>query len=283
MSVFKDLLPELCLLMQEAGHVVMDVARSREINVSVKSDETVVCVADFLSHETLVKGLRQLTPNLPILSEEGEVPDFMERSRWESYWLIDPLDATRTFIHDHERHKYQKNGEYSINVALIHQQRAILGLIYAPFEDKGYVGGAEFGAYYWLGSEKPTLTPIATRTPFVVPKTLIGHYMRDKETLNTLLQRVNVTEPVRMSSALKFCRLAEGHADLYLRLESLFDWDVAAGQAILEGAGGYVFNFSGDKPLYNQRADHRTEPFIALGGLEQNLFLRLTINQPDAV
>jgi 3'(2'), 5'-bisphosphate nucleotidase len=242
------LLPRVLALVREAGRAVMDVYGSREHGLQLKADDSPVTHADLASHRILADGLGKLTPSWPILSEEGVPVPFCERQLWRNFWLIDPLDGTREFL--------RRSGEFTVNVALIMEAAPALGVVYAPAFDKLYYAVRKSGSFRMEEEiAKPIRVAAAKKngeTRLVISR---GHASAQDRNYagNSVLQ---------MGSSLKFCLLAEGAADVYPRNGTTMEWDTAAGQCILEEAGGWVLDLVGEPLRYN-KADLRNPAFLA--------------------
>ncbi|MGS0692246.1 3'(2'),5'-bisphosphate nucleotidase CysQ [Shewanella sp. 0m-4] len=238
----------------EAGDAIMAIYAKDDLGVITKADDSPVTAADLASHQVIVQRLKQLTPDIPVMSEESTNIDWQERRHWQSYWLIDPLDGTKEFI--------KRNGEFTVNIAFIQNHRAVAGVVYAPVLDKCFYGSLGSGA--WLqqaGSTRP-LTKVSQSTS-VIPR-IVGSRSHVSPGLQAYLQEIGEHEMTSVGSSLKFCLLAEGEADIYPRLGLTSEWDTAAAQAVLESAGGKVMQYDTDVPLdYNQKEDILNPYFIA--------------------
>ncbi|MEP6161756.1 MAG: 3'(2'),5'-bisphosphate nucleotidase CysQ [Halieaceae bacterium] len=223
-----------------------------------KSDNSPLTAADLESHATLLQGLAGF--ELPVLSEESPAKwkQFERRREWSAYWLVDPLDGTREFL--------DRNGEFTINIALVEQGRPSFGMIAIPAAGELYAGGAGLGA--WRREEGAWL-PINCRslTPGQPVAVLSSRRHRDpllQACLDKVAQHPGGMRRDNVGSAVKFCRLAEGVADFYPRFAPCCEWDTAAGQALLEGAGGAVLETSGQPLRYNQRESLLSPHFLAV-------------------
>lgn len=245
---------DICTLAREAGDAILEVYQS-EFAVEHKEDRSPLTAADIASHRAIVSGLGKLTPALPVLSEESAEIPYLERARWTRYWLVDPLDGTREFV--------KRNGEFTVNIALIDQQRPVLGVVQAPVTGElwfGWAGGGAFGKAS-PQSEARRLHTRARAAPLIVP----GSRSHGSEREAELLSRVGPYEKLPLGSSLKFCRIAEGAADLYLRLGPTSEWDTAAAQCVLEQAGGGVVDLAGLPLRCNARESLLNGDFIAFG------------------
>lgn len=251
-------LSEAATLSLQAGQEILEVYQS-DFAVELKDDSSPLTLADRRSHEVISKGLNKT--GLPVLSEEGRAIPYEERKNWEYFWLVDPLDGTKEFV--------KRNGEFTVNIALIYKSRPVLGVIYVPVTDVLYFAAEGVGAYkvgktreaceYYVSSEsliaKAEKLPLSHqhKRPYTVVASRSHMSKETEEYLGKL--RANHGEIALLSggSSLKFCLLAEGLADEYPRFGPTMEWDTAAGQAVVEQAGGTVINEDTGKPLvYNK-------------------------------
>lgn len=225
-----------------------------EFAVQHKDDRSPLTAADLAAHRCIVDGLQALTPGIPVLSEESRDADIAERRRWTRLWVVDPLDGTREFV--------KRNGEFCINIALVEQGEAVFGLIQQPVTGLLWHGAPGRGAFRREGEADRA---IRARIPAASPlRVAASRSHRDART-QALLDALPGSTVVGCGSALKFCRIAEGEIDLYPRFGPTSEWDTAAGQAILEAAGGAVLDPRGRPLRYNQRATLLNGDFIAVG------------------
>jgi len=247
------LLEPLCELAEQAGERIMDVYK-HDFEVATKDDDTPLTEADRASHAVLGEGLAKLTPDVPVLSEEGEQADYETRRQWENYWLIDPLDGTKEFI--------KKNGEFTVNIALIQGQRPILGIVHAPALGTTYFAAKGKGAYRRRDGETES---IHTRTLHEDTFTVVVSRSHRGEAVDTLLDRLPEHQTTSVGSSLKFCLVAEGSADLYPRFGPTSEWDTAAAQCVVETAGGKVALVD-QRPLqYNSKESLLNPDFLVFG------------------
>ena len=223
--------------------------------VEYKADESPITRADRAAHDILAARLSLLTPSIPVLSEEAEAAhDFAVRRAWPELWLVDPLDGTREFI--------SRNGEFTVNVALIRGHEPVLGVVAAPALGLTYYAARGHGAF--RAQTESGAEPIHVR-PAADPLVVVGSRSHRGDSLDGLLTRLGPHEMRPMGSALKFCLVAEGSADFYPRLGPTSEWDTAAAQAVLEVAGGAVTTLDGTPLRYNQRDTLLNPHFIAYG------------------
>ena len=227
-----------------------------EFDVAEKTDTSPLTAADLAAHKAIKAGLEALTPELPILSEEAtRATPFEERARWTTYWLVDPLDGTREFV--------KRNGEFTVNIALIHEHRPVLGVVHVPVKALDYFGSMNGGAFRRNGEGKPEQIHVATLGDG--PVRVVGSRSHRGDSLAKFLERIGEHELVPMGSSLKFCLVAEGKADVYPRLGPTSEWDTAAAQAVVEAAGGHVVDSNGKPMLYNTKADILNPHFLVYG------------------
>ncbi|WP_240126783.1 3'(2'),5'-bisphosphate nucleotidase CysQ [Thermomonas alba] len=225
-----------------------------EFAVQHKDDRSPLTAADLAAHRCIVEGLQALTPNIPVLSEESRAIDIAERRRWRRLWVVDPLDGTREFV--------KRNGEFCINIALVEDGVAVFGLIQQPVTGALWHGAPGRGAFR---REDAADCPIHARIPAAAPLRIAASRSHRDARTQALLDALPGSEVVGCGSALKFCRIAEGAIDLYPRFGPTSEWDTAAGQAIVEAAGGAVLDARGRPLRYNQRDILINGDFIAVG------------------
>ncbi len=239
---------------QRAGVAIMQVY-ANGFDIERKDDDSPVTTADLAAHRLIVDGLAALTPDIPVLSEESAQLPWETRRHWSRYWLVDPLDGTREFI--------KRNGEFSVNIALIVDGHAVFGVVQAPVT--GVVWHAMRGdrAYRRENGQDEV---IITRVPPALPLRVAASRSHRSGRTELLLQRMGEIEMVAQGSSLKFCRIAEGTLDVYPRLGPTSEWDTAAGQCVLEAAGGVLLAADSGAPFqYNQRPRLLNGDFVALG------------------
>lgn len=248
-------LEQLCQIAKKAGTAILEVYNG-EIAVETKSDNSPLTAADKASHQVIAAGLEALTPEIPILSEEGKDIPYQERKNWRRFWLVDPLDGTKEFI--------KRNGEFTVNIALIEDGAPVLGVVYVPVQDKLYVGVVGQGAYVQQADAQPE--PIQVRTPDAqAGLTVVMSRSHPSPELAEYLKNIEVAEALPVGSSLKLCVVAEGRADLYPRLGPTMEWDTGAGQAVVVAAGGTVQTPDG-APLGYNKPSLLNPHFIVRGG-----------------
>jgi len=255
-AVFNHVLVICC----QAGEAILQIYNQEDLGVTSKEDKSPLTKADMAAHNVIVAGLKTLTPDIPVLSEESVSVPWEERRQWERYWLVDPLDGTKEFI--------KRNGEFTVNIALIENGEPVLGAVYVPVQDILYCGMRDGGAWKIAAGQQERivvsrLQPEQTTLRVVASRSHQGELL--EAWLAKIQQRYGELELVSMGSSLKICLVAEGKADVYPRLALTSEWDTAAAQAVLEAAGGVLVDEAGVPYRYNQKADILNPFFFALG------------------
>lgn len=238
------LLQKICAIAARAGEEIMAVY-SRRFDVEYKEDSSPLTEADKASHKLIEEGLLAALPGIPVISEEGALVPYSERRAYRKFWLVDPLDGTKEFIN--------RNGEFTVNIALIEGNAPVLGVIYVPAKALLYYGHKGVGAYREARGEgavriERTLLSMKSGVRAVVSR---SHPSPEVE---GFLKAYNVTSSVEAGSSLKFCLVAEDKADIYPRLGPTWEWDSAAGHAIAEAAGCLVTMPDGSPLTYNKES-----------------------------
>jgi len=249
LTVSQTLIDHVVAAVRLAGQQTLDVYRG-EWSIEVKADGNPVTEADRVSHATLEHALAAWSPDVPIISEESELPPFDVRHGWSQFWLIDPLDGTKEFV--------AGNGEFTVNVALIDRGQPVLGVVYAPAFDAMYFAATDLGTWRQQGSAVAERVYSNDWSP-ERPARVVESRSHPSAELNRFLGTIPVAERIRLGSSLKFCRVAEGAADLYLRFGPMMEWDAAAGDCVYRCSGR-----TGPRPSplrYNQ-PEFRTPGFI---------------------
>ena len=263
------------LAAKRAGEAILDVYKS-DFAVEQKDDKSPLTLADKRSNEIIENVLEQtVTVNnstVPILSEEGKEISYEDRKKWEYFWLVDPLDGTKEFV--------KRNGEFTVNIALIHKHKPVLGIIYIPVKDVFYFAAINIGTYKLEGSEILTddlsieqLIDRSQKLPLdsndKTTLTVIGSRSHTSDEFTEFVKRLNEKHEnvvfISSGSSLKLCLVAEGKADVYPRFGPTMEWDTAAGQAIVEQAEGTVMDTQTNEPLcYNK--NNLLNPFFIVSG-----------------
>lgn len=248
-----DALLEPCItLALRAGEAIMRVYAD-PFEVEHKADASPLTAADMAAHRILVAGLHTLTPELPVLSEESAAISWSERRAWTRYWLVDPLDGTREFV--------KRNGEFTVNIALIDGDRPVLGVVHAPALGETAFARRGVGAF---ARHADGDTPLHVRRPEAPLRVAASRSHLDARTA-AALARMGEPATIGLGSSLKFLRIAAGEIDVYPRFGPTSEWDTAAAQCILEAAGGVVLALDGMPLRYNRKDSLLNPEFIALG------------------
>ncbi|AZS51784.1 3'(2'),5'-bisphosphate nucleotidase [Entomomonas moraniae] len=252
-----ELIPDIVAIAKEAGKATLKFWQ-KDIEVNHKLDDSPVTKADLAANHIIIEHLTKLTPHIPILSEEACSFDYTTRKNWKQWWLIDPLDGTKEFI--------AGSGDFTINIALINDGHVHFGVVFIPVTAICYVGGKSLGA--WRIDDAGTKQAIRCSNFQTTALQVIASQRHSSQKQQLFLEQLAALAPFSLKNAgssLKFCLIAEGQADCYPRFAPTCQWDTAAAQGILEGAGGNVFNENGDTLSYEPRKDYLNPNFIALG------------------
>lgn len=259
MTMTRELREAVIALTRQAAADILAVYEGA-FDVEHKDDRSPLTAADLASHRRIVAGLQVLTPEIPVLSEESRSLDIADRRSWSRFWLVDPLDGTREFI--------KRNGEFTVNIALIEDGVATFGVIQQPVGGGLWHGMLGAGAFRrGLDGDSDVDAGIHVRKPATAPLRIAASRSHRDARTQALLDALSGSEAMACGSSLKFCRIAEGELDLYPRFGPTSEWDTAAGQAILEAAGGAVLDPRGRPFRYNQRDTLLNGDFIAFGDL----------------
>lgn len=239
----------------EAAAKIVEVYNS-DFAIEHKEDKSPLTAADLAAHHIIVEGLMALTPDIPVLSEESASIPYAVRQTWERYWLVDPLDGTREFV--------KRNGEFTVNIALIESQRSIIGVIVVPVTGVRYFAWRDGGTWKQENSHAPEKICVS-KIDDTRPLRVAGSRSHGSEKLEQFISRIGNSNMVPMGSSLKMCLVAEGKADLYPRLGLTSEWDTAAAQCIVEQAGGFVTNTKMQPMRYNTKDSLLNPEFFVFG------------------
>lgn len=242
---------------RDAGKAILAIYDT-DFSIEEKDDKSPLTEADLASHNLIIKRLSELTPGIPILSEESDKLPFEERASWQTYWLVDPLDGTREFI--------KHNGEFTVNIALIHQHKSIIGVINVPVLDVDYFAWENGGSF--KSEQTAAAIPISVKKlddSDNTPLSVAGSRSHGSEMMKHYMEKLGPVEMISMGSSLKFCLVAEGRADLYPRLGLTSEWDTAAAHCIVEQSGGYITKTDMTPLEYNTK-DSLLNPFFFVFG-----------------
>ncbi len=249
-----DLLAKIEQTAIKAGHAILEIYQSVDFGVEIKSDDSPLTKADLAAHNIIVANLQKITPDVPVLSEESVSIPYATRKKWNKYWLVDPLDGTKEFI--------KRNGEFTVNIALIENGHSILSVVYVPVQDITYSAVKGYGAFK---KENESRVQIHIQKPARDIPIVVGSRSHMSQQVGDYLDKLGEHELISMGSSLKFCLVAEGKADLYPRLGLTSEWDTAAAQCIVEQAGGRVVTLDNQTLLYNTK-DNLLNPYFMVYG-----------------
>lgn len=243
-----ELLPKVRAAVAEAGAAIMEVyAHPADMEVMDKADHSPLTQADLAANRILMRHLQAMAPEIPILSEESEQAPWEERRHWKELWVVDPLDGTREFV--------ARNGEFTVNVALVRNHQPVLGVVYAPALKRWYYAMHQGGAWRKDDEREPVRIQ-ASHKQFDRPWQVVGSRSHRNSAVEDFVAHLGAAEFVGMGSSLKFCLVADGSADLYPRMGPTSEWDTCAAQIVVEEAGGQVVNAHTGQPLvYNAEPD----------------------------
>ncbi|RKZ60374.1 MAG: 3'(2'),5'-bisphosphate nucleotidase [Gammaproteobacteria bacterium] len=250
----EELCHECVAIARDAGDKILAIYNA-DYDIKEKEDKSPLTDADLASHHLILARLTELTPDIPILSEESIKPSFEERTSWQTYWLVDPLDGTREFI--------KRNGEFTVNIALIHQHRSILGVINVPVLDEDYYAWENGGCF--KSEQRGEARKISVKKLDDSPLIIAGSRSHGSPAMQRYIAKLGRVEKLSMGSSLKFCLVADGRADLYPRLGPTSEWDTAAAHCIIEQAGGYLTKTDMSPLKYNTK-DSLLNPFFFVFG-----------------
>lgn len=246
----QELIEPVVDIAREAADKILEIYHSNYA-INQKNDSTPVTSADLAAHRCIVSRLKTITPALPVLSEESVKIPFSERSTWQTYWLVDPLDGTREFI--------KRNGEFTVNIAMIHDHNPILGVIFVPISGICYYASQSHGAFKLQDNQHKRLSANKNCQKKIKVASSRSHA---KHSLDNFLTNIGNHELVYMGSSLKSCLVAEGTVDIYPRLGPTSEWDTAAAQCIVEEAGGLVTDTQMQKLRYNTKESLLNPDFL---------------------
>jgi len=255
----------LITIAKDAGTAILEVYEKEDFGIEIKADESPLTKADLAAHEIILAGLKIIAPDIPVLSEESTEIPFSERRKWQRYFLVDPLDGTKEFIN--------RNGEFTVNIALIDEGTPVMGVVYVPVKAVTYAGQQleESSAFVERDGDRFEISSrnLQQRLRSNEPLTIVASRRHGGEALQACLKvlekKFSAVESTNMGSSLKLCLVAEGKADLYPRLAPTSEWDTAAAQAVVEAAGGRVVDMSLMPLRYNSK-DSLLNPFFYVIG-----------------
>lgn len=228
---------------KQAGNAILDVYYSEDFNVEIKDDNSPLTIADKKSHNIISHFLKKEFPNIPIISEEGKDIPFEERKNWSTFFLIDPLDGTKEFI--------KRNGEFTVNIAMIQNDKPVLGVIHVPVTNETYYGDTINGAYK-IESDGSIKRINVSKKSYTEPINVVQSRSHSGDEEIEFYSHYNINQKVSKGSSLKICLVAEGKAEIYFRGGPTWEWDTAAGHSILNSAGGHFVNKDKSSIIYNK-------------------------------
>ncbi|GJM34271.1 MAG: 3'(2'),5'-bisphosphate nucleotidase CysQ [Saprospiraceae bacterium] len=247
------------LIARQAGEAIMKIYGQTDFQVELKADESPLTIADKTANEIICSGLKELAPNVPIISEENKTIPYAERRNFGVHWLVDPLDGTKEFI--------KRNGEFTVNIALIQAGKPILGVVYAPCLDEMYWAVKNEGAWLEKAGNRQRLQAASFTMQDQGLKVVCSRSHLNEGT-QAFIDQLNAPERVSQGSSLKFLILAKGEAHLYPRLAPTMEWDTGAAHIVLEEAGGQVINEETKLPLSYNKENLLNPHFVAYGRVE---------------
>ncbi len=254
-----ELINNIIALSLKAGSAIMEVYRT-EFNIyskeDIRRDEiyiSPITEADMRANTIITEGLEKLFPDVPVLSEEGQNIPFNERSKWESYWLVDPLDGTKEFV--------KKNDEFTVNIALLEKNQPVFGVVYAPALKKLYFGSSEKGSF--KTNKGDSFTSISVNSQVTNPVQIAVSRSHHSKKMNSFISQFDKYDLHPMGSSLKICSVSDGTVHFYPRLGPTMEWDTAASHAIIRAAGGELINIETNQPLDYNKKDLLNPEFIA--------------------
>jgi 3'(2'), 5'-bisphosphate nucleotidase len=258
LTIDQNLVNDLVAIIKQANQAILTVyQQDKPLAIAHKADQSPVTQADRKAHAIIARELTKLTPQLPLISEEAELPSVAIRQQWRQYWLVDPLDGTKEFI--------ATNGQFTTNIALIQDQQAVLGIVGVPVSGKIYLGGPHWPAVKLAADQWQPIKTRKTRQQILDVITSQRHQGEQMATCLTLLkQHFSQVKLCTAGSSLKICRLAEGLADFYPRLAPTCQWDTAAAHAVLSGAGGQLLDKDFNQLTYPVTAKLVNPDFYAI-------------------
>lgn len=260
MDLYQKLLPEICKIAIKAGEKILEIYHSdMDFGVEAKADDSPLTIADQQANQVIVDGLKQLEDQFPIISEENKVLSYDVRKEYDHFWLVDPLDGTKEFI--------KKNGEFTVNIALVKGNRSVLGVVFTPVTGELFYASKGNGAFKTVDKETKSISSNAFSMTDKNLRVICSRSHLNEET-QAFVDELNEPELVSKGSSLKFLMLAEGKAELYPRIAPTMEWDTGAAQIILEEAGGTVFQYESKDPLEYNKENLLNPYFIASANLK---------------
>jgi 3'(2'), 5'-bisphosphate nucleotidase len=246
---------QIITIVEQAGDILLGYY-GQDVGIDYKSDNSPVTKADITANVYITQALRALTPDIPIISEETAAHAALN----DRFWMVDPMDGTKSFI--------RKTGEFTVNIALIDQNKPVFGVVHLPIKKVTYFTGLDHKAYKKHATDPPIITPIAVRTTPNKDLTLVASSLHRSAADDDFIANHNISAFKTMSSSIKFCLVAEGLADIYPRFGTTMEWDTAAGHAVLLAAGGHIIESESGVDLLYKKPEFRNPHFIAFGAIQ---------------
>jgi 3'(2'), 5'-bisphosphate nucleotidase len=253
MEVNQKIIKEICQIANQAANCILEIYDT-DFTIENKEDCSPLTAADLAAHNTICIALAQLTPDIPVLSEESSELSYAERSQWSRYWLVDPLDGTREFI--------KRNGEFTVNIALIENGQPCLGVINVPVTGVSYYAATSLGAFKICADGNTESIKVKKSVPNKI--IIAGSRSHGGEKQQAFINRLGGAEIIAIGSSLKFCLIAEGKVDIYPRFGLTSEWDTAAAQCIVEEAGGCVVDMNFNPIRYNTKDSLLNPEFLVI-------------------
>lgn len=250
-SFNKSNIDNLIEISRSAGNIIMDIYEA-DYDINYKNDSSPLTIADTKSNEIIVSALNKLDPRLPIISEESSNIPFKKRSKWRDYWLIDPLDGTKEFI--------KKNGEFTTNISYISHNKPVFGMIHVPSKNQFFWGIDGDGAYFFDDTADSNIKNISVSTDSNRSIRIATSRSHPSPRLEGILEKIGDYDLISAGSSLKFCLVADGSADCYIRLGPTSEWDTGAGEIIARSAGAEVVDINGIPLSYNRNESNYLNP-----------------------
>jgi len=247
-----EIIQSVIEITKQAGAVIMDVYKTN-FEIHIKNDKSPVTEADTRANDIITEGLLNIAPDIPVLSEEGRDIPFEERSKWESFWLVDPLDGTKEYI--------KKNDEFTVNIAYMEHSKPIFGVVYAPALDELYWGSIEKGAFKSVAGD--SFNPIRVKSELNDPVQIATSRSHPSPKMDNFLAQFDTFDLHPMGSSLKICSVADGTVHFYPRLGPTMEWDTAASHALINSAGGELIRYGTNLTLEYNKEDLLNPEFIA--------------------
>ena len=251
-QINNELIQSVIKIAKEAGAIIMDVYKT-DFDIQIKNDKSPVTEADTRANGIITAGLLKIAPDIPVLSEEGRDIPFEERSIWESFWLVDPLDGTKEYI--------KKNDEFTVNIAYMQNNLPVFGVVYAPALNEMYWGSIEKGAFKSVAGD--SFNPIRVKSQLNNPVQIATSRSHPSSKMDNFLAQFDTFDLHRMGSSLKICSVADGRVHFYPRLGPTMEWDTGASHAVIKAAGGELIKYGTNLSLKYNKEDLLNPEFIA--------------------